>query len=230
MVSPIVGFRNCSMFCCSLLCVHSSCAIILMGKIELVALLSLSSWCLVIVVWIFLVVQRVPRWCFFCGCVCVCLSLTFVMSVYFSPCGRLLEKGWPLDSLVCDIFLRFRHVSIWCPGSGAVLDCIDIFRIFAFSYFVCSLWLCGFWIILTILNQNLNSFELCHFLFKIYGKTLLWHSAISRVLIPAMPLVVHLDPQKNLSSRPLKIKKMWNMHKIWRAHLHFVNNHFAKFE
>ena len=31
-------------------------AIILMGKRELVALLSLSSWCLVIVVWLFLAV------------------------------------------------------------------------------------------------------------------------------------------------------------------------------
>ena len=35
------------MFCCTLLCVHSSIAIILMGKRELVALLNLSSWCLV---------------------------------------------------------------------------------------------------------------------------------------------------------------------------------------
>ena len=52
-VSPIVGFCNCSMFCCALLCVHFSFAIILMGKRELAALLSLSSWCLVIVVWIF---------------------------------------------------------------------------------------------------------------------------------------------------------------------------------
>ena len=39
----IVRFCNCSMFCCALLCVHSSFAIILMGKRELVALLSLSS-------------------------------------------------------------------------------------------------------------------------------------------------------------------------------------------
>ena len=29
-VIPIVGFCNCSMFCCALLCVHSSFAIILM--------------------------------------------------------------------------------------------------------------------------------------------------------------------------------------------------------
>ena len=44
------------MFCCTLLYVHSSFAIILIGKRELGALLSLSSWCLVIVVWLFLAV------------------------------------------------------------------------------------------------------------------------------------------------------------------------------
>ena len=38
----IVGFCNCFMFCCALLCVHSSFAIILMGKREPVALLCLS--------------------------------------------------------------------------------------------------------------------------------------------------------------------------------------------
>ena len=43
-VTHIVGFCNCSMFCCALLYDHSSFAIILMGR-ELVALLSLSSWC-----------------------------------------------------------------------------------------------------------------------------------------------------------------------------------------
>ena len=42
------------MFCCSLVYDHSSFAIILIGKRELVALLSLSSWCLVMVVWLFL--------------------------------------------------------------------------------------------------------------------------------------------------------------------------------
>ena len=44
------------MFCCTLLYVHSSIAIILMGKRELVALLNLSSWCLVMVEWLFLAV------------------------------------------------------------------------------------------------------------------------------------------------------------------------------
>ena len=37
------------MFCCTLLYVHSSIAIILKGKRELIALLNLSSWCLVMV-------------------------------------------------------------------------------------------------------------------------------------------------------------------------------------
>ena len=44
-----MGVCNCSMFCCTLLYVHSSIAIILMGKGELVALLNLSSWCLMMV-------------------------------------------------------------------------------------------------------------------------------------------------------------------------------------
>ena len=35
------------MFCCTLLYVHSSISIILMGRRELVALLNFSSWCLV---------------------------------------------------------------------------------------------------------------------------------------------------------------------------------------
>ena len=41
---------------CTLLYVHSSIAIILMGKRELVALLNLSSWCLVMVERLFLMV------------------------------------------------------------------------------------------------------------------------------------------------------------------------------
>ena len=44
------------MFCCSLLYVYSSIAIILMEERELVALLILSSWCLVMVEQLFLTV------------------------------------------------------------------------------------------------------------------------------------------------------------------------------
>ena len=53
-----MGNCNCSMFCCTLLYVHSSIAIILMGKRELIALLNLSSWCLVMVERLFLAVPR----------------------------------------------------------------------------------------------------------------------------------------------------------------------------
>ena len=55
-VTPIVGVCNCFMFCCTLLYVHSSIAIILMEKRELIALLNMSSWCLVVVDWLFLAV------------------------------------------------------------------------------------------------------------------------------------------------------------------------------
>ena len=51
-----MGVCNCSMFCCTLLYVRSSIAITLTGKRELVALLNLSSWCLVMVEWLFLAV------------------------------------------------------------------------------------------------------------------------------------------------------------------------------
>ena len=48
-----MGVCNCSVFYCTQLYVHSSFAITLMEMRELVALLSLSSWCFMIVVWLF---------------------------------------------------------------------------------------------------------------------------------------------------------------------------------
>ena len=54
-----MGFCNCSMFCCALLCVNSGFAIISMGKKEIAALLCLSSWCLVNAVWLFLTMSWV---------------------------------------------------------------------------------------------------------------------------------------------------------------------------
>ena len=52
-----MGFCNCSMFSCALLCINSSFG----EERELVALLiyGLSSWCLLIVVWLFLAVPFV---------------------------------------------------------------------------------------------------------------------------------------------------------------------------
>ena len=58
-VTPIIGFYNCSMFCCAFLCVHYSFAVILMWNRVLVALVCSSFWCLVIVVWLILTMPRV---------------------------------------------------------------------------------------------------------------------------------------------------------------------------
>ena len=40
--------------------------------------------------------------------------------------GPLLRKDWPIGSLVYDVYLSLCHFSIWCPGSGMVLDCINL--------------------------------------------------------------------------------------------------------
>ena len=53
-----MGVCGCSVFCCALLYNHSGVAVILVGKRELVALLGLSSWCLVVVGRLFLAVPR----------------------------------------------------------------------------------------------------------------------------------------------------------------------------
>ena len=70
-----------------------SLAIILMGKRELVVLLSLSSWCLVMVVWLFLAVP----W--------VCLR--FVIVIF--PGHTHLLFQWQiltLDTARCNLFIR----------------------------------------------------------------------------------------------------------------------------
>ena len=74
-VTPIVGVSYCSMFCCTLLYARLKFAIILMEKRELVALLSPSFLCLVMVVWLFLAVP----W--------VCLR--FLIVVFLDPTNLL---------------------------------------------------------------------------------------------------------------------------------------------
>ena len=99
-VTPIVGVCNCSMFCCMLLYVRSSIAIILMGKRERVALLNLSSWCLVMVERLFLAVLR--------GC------LQFVIVVFPDHTHLLfLFQGNQIHTLVLSIMLNsFRSITL----------------------------------------------------------------------------------------------------------------------
>ena len=47
-----------------------------------------------------------------------CLSLLCGLVWSLQPCVYLLDKGWPLGSLVCCICLRFCQLSIWCFGSN----------------------------------------------------------------------------------------------------------------
>ena len=93
-----MGVCNCSMFCCTLLYVHPRFVIILMGKRELVYLLSVSSWCIKIVVWLFLAVP----W--------VCLQ--FVIVVFPNHTHLLFrsfnKQTWDLNMLL--IVARF-----WLP-------------------------------------------------------------------------------------------------------------------
>ena len=79
-----MGFCNCSMFCCTFLYVPFSFAIILMGKREVVALLSISSWCLVIVVWLFL---GVP-WACLQFVIVVCPDHTHLLVLFTSFIAR----------------------------------------------------------------------------------------------------------------------------------------------
>ena len=105
-----MGVCNCSLFCCTLLYVHSSIAIILMGKRELIALLNLSSWCLVMVERLFL---SVP-W----GC------LQFVI-VVFPDHTHLLFFMAPTSPLiqvfVCFVALRPKSTAMVIAGRSVHL-------------------------------------------------------------------------------------------------------------
>ena len=93
------------MFCCTLLYVHSSIAIILIGKRELVVLLNLSSCCLVMVERLFFVVT----W----GC------LRFVIVVFPDHTHLLFMISLPLGCLVCDVlcFVTFPYVTRFICGT-----------------------------------------------------------------------------------------------------------------
>ena len=106
---------ECSMFCCTLLYVHSNIAIILIGKREVIALLNLSSWYLVMVERLFL---AVPRGClqfvivvfpdhthYFCAPKNInifgkyCISFSFFVAVFIWRWGLLFNPR----SFVCDL-------------------------------------------------------------------------------------------------------------------------------
>ena len=88
---------NRSMFCCALLCVRSGVAIILVGRGGgLIALLNLSSWCLMMVEWLFLAVPR--------GC------LQFVI-VVFPDHTHLLFLYYPVVLYLFSFSLQYPGLS-----------------------------------------------------------------------------------------------------------------------
>ena len=102
-VTPIVGFCNCSVFCCTLLYVHSSIAIILMGKRELIALLNLSPWCLVMVERLFLAVPRVvcSLWLWY-----FLIILTYYFWVRFSKSAHFVLRPVWKRALLADHLIK----------------------------------------------------------------------------------------------------------------------------
>ena len=115
-----MGVCNCSMFCCTLLYVHSSIEIILVGERELFALLYLSSWCLVMVERLFL---AVPQSC-----------LQFVIVVFpdhthllflFQTAFFLSWQIFPVFFSSCSTMLAFdRRIN---PFSLVSVNCLNVF-------------------------------------------------------------------------------------------------------
>ena len=104
-----MGVCNCSMFCCTLLYVHSSIAIILMGKRELIPLLNLSSWCLVVVGRLFLAVPR--------GC------LQFVIVVFPDHTHLLFFTKNPIMKLLSlNDFNTLTFVIVFQPSNSLIAN------------------------------------------------------------------------------------------------------------
>ena len=100
------------MFCCTLLYVHSSIVIILIGKRELVALLNLSSWCLMMVEPLFL---GVPRGCLRFVIV-VFPDHTHLLILYWLNRSTFTNREDPDAKLKSHIMQLFIRVNTVCYG------------------------------------------------------------------------------------------------------------------
>ena len=108
-----------------LLYVHFSIAIILMGKRELIALLNLSSWCLVMVERLFLTVQR--------GCLqfVIVVFPDHTLLLFLTICPRVVSLGSsgstaPIPVCVCNLSTRVIEIpprSLLCSING--VDVVD---------------------------------------------------------------------------------------------------------
>ena len=127
------------MFCCTLLYVNSSIAIILMGKKELIALLNLSSWCLVMVERLFLAVPR--------GC------LQFVIVVFPDHTHLLILIYFKIFYFFCGSFMFF--LPCVCYTSVCILfilPCVTLGKGLT-SWLTCTEYNCELSLSLGILGQ-----------------------------------------------------------------------------
>ena len=100
---------SCSLFCCTLLYVYSSIAIILMGKRELIALLNVSSWCLVMVELLFL---AVPRRCLWFVIVVFPDMLTYYFNCSIQQWVKtLLQQGISEPIFYGDLVYKFTQIN-----------------------------------------------------------------------------------------------------------------------
>ena len=142
------------MFCCTLLYVPSSFAITLMGKREMVALLSLSSWCLVIVAWLCLAVAWVRL-----RFVIVCISWSYSLIIFYQFwLGLTIGLGWVNSSVLsCRVCTRHNtHLQCLMYGNPyqafslcyyGFLDLIShIWKYLSFHIFILSCYLFKKWI------------------------------------------------------------------------------------
>ena len=107
------------MLCCMLLYVHSSIVIILMGKRELVVLLNLSSWCLVMVEWLFLAVL----W----GCLCLVIVVFPDHTHFLFPFFISSTIPFPNSRLVGGLFSFYSNLNwIICQQTGETLIWVSI--------------------------------------------------------------------------------------------------------
>ena len=102
-----MGVCNCSMFCCTLLYFHSSIAIVLVGKRELVVLLNLFSWCLAVVEWLFL---AMPWGCLRFVIVVFLIILTYYIFYIRFPLGTLFACNY-ISKKNCILSQRILKIS-----------------------------------------------------------------------------------------------------------------------
>ena len=149
------GFYVCSMVCYALLCVFSSFAFTLMGK-EKNIFFTLSSWCLVIVIRLFLTVSWVGlQWLWYFLIIFTCffqLSImkSFLSLIKFGMVVLLQILVW-IDVGVCYEYVgkenwrKSKSIIYWSFHGGASFADLFCYLCFVFVMLSCRLFIADMW-------------------------------------------------------------------------------------